>query len=94
MAKAPTCRICGAVHWSTEGHRWGKGGRVDILDQLEAEVVGTAVVERDVTEPRKITAGPERKVTPEPRDITEYLAEQRAKRAAYMRAYRAKRGEG
>lgn len=80
MAKPPTCRICGAAHWSGETHKWPKAPAVDLLDQLDelpAELEAAGQAETGEVGPQRPTG-----------------EDYRARRAAYMRDYRARKAAG
>jgi hypothetical protein len=81
MAKAPTCKVCGAAHWSGQPHAFAQRAAVE---HPRAETVKPAA--KRAVAPSALTPASD-----PPDALASYLAEKRAAQAAYMRDYRAKK---
>lgn len=91
MAKAPKCKVCGVPHWANEPHQWSSQ-RVEAAKAL-TEVVKAKpppLIKKAITE-AAIETAVEMKVERGTDALAVYLAAEKAKKAAYMREYRARK---
>ena len=77
MAQAPKCKLCGGAHWANQPHAFAKPAAPP-ADAIPEWKTGDAITQENGPTLTVVTI------------LAEYLAAERAQRAAYMRGYRAR----